>query len=831
MAANVYTCGNALRRGKVLEAGTLNGIDFLEVMDSAAVTFGLPRQTTLLLYFLHPVTGLSAANFVLSGGVRTTDTSILWAFRADAMPTDVVTAAQAAAFAALDGADRILVLRSNGTGDFSTYTLSLVRSAGQTAAPDGFDPRLASVDFSFKVECPSDFDCATDTECAPATPTDLPIDYLAKDYASFRQLMLDRMATTIPNWTERSPADLGVALVETLAYAADRLSYFQDAVATEAYLGTARRRVSVRRHAVLLGYAMHDGCNARVWVFVEVMPSMGIAYIYGPGHAALPVTLFVTQSSLPLGQVSRTDALTAVSTGAALPFQALHDLKAYSANNQILIYTWSDTGCCLPVGSTSATLRDDGSEAVVLAAGDALLLEEIISPVTGAAADVDASHRCVVRLTTVTPSMDPLTGTRLLEVTWAAADALTFSLCLSASVEALGDAMLTDLSVARGNMVLADHGVTVEDEALQPAVVPSTGVYRPVLANTGLTFQVPYDDAAARSSAVSTLQTMDPRVALPAITLQGSESVWQPVDNLLNATPFEQSFVVETEDDGSATLRFGDGTLGELPESDMTATYRIGNGSEGNVGAGSISNVTATAVASVRNPLAAAGGVDPEPTDQVRLYAPQAFRVQQRAVTPQDYADIAGQRADVQKAMATRRWTGSWYTMFVTVERASAVAVDATFEKDVAAYLEPFRLMGYDIEVLPPVFVPLDIAFSVCVKSGYLSSSVEAALYQSFSSKRMANGQTGFFYPANFTFGQTVYLSTLIARAMQVPGVQWINTDPADPRNRFQRWGQAAAGELQAGEIRFSDLEIAQLSNDPSSPEDGRIVFTMMGGL
>jgi hypothetical protein len=61
-----------------------------------------------------------------------------------------------------------------------------------------------------------------------------------------------------------------VALVETLAYVGDHLSYTQDAVASEAYLGTARRRTSLRRHARLLDYALHDGCNARVFVTLEV---------------------------------------------------------------------------------------------------------------------------------------------------------------------------------------------------------------------------------------------------------------------------------------------------------------------------------------------------------------------------------------------------------------------------------------------------------------------------------------------------------------------------------------------------------------------------------
>ena len=71
----------------------------------------------------------------------------------------------------------------------------------------------------------------------------------------------------------RHVPDLGIALVELFAYVGDYLSYFQDAVATEAYLATARLRPSVRRHARLIDYAMHEGCNARAWVVVTIKPN------------------------------------------------------------------------------------------------------------------------------------------------------------------------------------------------------------------------------------------------------------------------------------------------------------------------------------------------------------------------------------------------------------------------------------------------------------------------------------------------------------------------------------------------------------------------------
>ena len=48
------------------------------------------------------------------------------------------------------------------------------------------------------------------------------INYLAKDYASFRKLILDRLAVTMPDWRERNPADLGITLLELLAYVGDQ---------------------------------------------------------------------------------------------------------------------------------------------------------------------------------------------------------------------------------------------------------------------------------------------------------------------------------------------------------------------------------------------------------------------------------------------------------------------------------------------------------------------------------------------------------------------------------------------------------------------------------
>jgi hypothetical protein len=746
---------------------------------------------------------LTAANVVITGGVRITGIK-------------AVTA---------NATNNVLTVTVSAAGDYSTYTLSIVTGPNNSAPPTGFDPQLSSVDFTFKVECPSDFDCKAVDTCLPPVFPAPQIDYLAKDYASFRRLILDRMAQVMPEWQETNPADIGIALVELLAYAGDQLSYYQDAVATEAYLGTARQRISVRRHARLLDYLMHDGCNARAYVFLQAAA--------GPGQAVPHGTLLLTQTNAPRGRISQ-DLVQSALDQRSQAFQTLFDLTAHAELNQINFYTWSDDQCCLPQGATEATLVDSGARAL-LNVGDLLLFEEIIGPATGFPEDADPAHRQVVRLTKVLAGQqDPLNGTKIVEIAWDPADALLFPVCISAVV---GTTAVTNLCIARGNIVLVDHGFTEPAETL-PDVGAISGPYRPELQNPGLTFLVPYDDAAARLLPAIGILIQDVREALPAISLSESGSLWSPRRDLLSSSNNAPDFVVEMKDDGTAKLRFGDGILGASPVSGLVATYRTGNGTTGNVGAEAIAHVVftptslLTGIVSVRNPLPSLGGIDPETLDEVRQFAPWAFRTQERAVTEADYADVAQRDPEVASARATLRWTGSWYTMFVTVERVGGQSVDDPFRGRIRNFLETYRLAGYDLEIEAPKFIPLDIAFSVCVAPGYFRSTVKQALLEVFSNRILPNGQLGFFHPDNFTFGQSVYLSRIVATAMGVQGVRWVDTNDKPPSpNHFQRLGEVSHGETAAGKIAMARLEIARLDNDPSQPENGKIDFFMEGGL
>jgi predicted phage baseplate assembly protein len=945
-----------------------NGLDYLEVSDD---------QLRLTVYFLgHAPDDLSIANLRISGGRRIRGIRVVELRVCPQRDPEL---------------DNCMVVTVDRPGDFGTYTLSLVELPDD--AP--FDPRYRSLGFTFKAGCPTPLDCAP-APCAPEPPAEPEISYLARDYASFRRLILDRLSVTIPGWTDRHVPDLGVTLVELLAYAGDYLSYQQDAAATEAYLGTARQRISIRRHARLVDYALHEGCNARAWVHVHAS-----ADVAGE-HAIAPADLsFLTGwdgMPVPAGRVLTWDDLGDVPAGRYEVFEPLVDdpagrLSFWAAHNEIPIYTWGDAECCLPRGATSATLvdgaatpprdprhegprgggrgqdrdprgrglevrlreRDDsddraadagaderehadrqaagrswsadqvdrprdrgedapprregrgderggdydeeddgrepgereprgrrrppdvglieheddlpvlvpdgeapGTRVLHLRPGDVLVLEEKIGPGTGDRHDADPARRHAVRLTRVEPVVDGLYGQPLLEVEWAPEDALPFSLCLSVVGPPPDCAAVKDVSVARGNVVLADHGrrrthpeplgcVPVESaearcerEGRPGDLIRRPGRFRPALSEGPLTWSQPLPAGAPATR----LLAQDPRQALPAIRLSsradtrcgtergGPPRWWTARRDLLASGSRDDDYVVEMDDRARAHLRFGDGEVGRLPEAGLwfEAGYRVGNGPEGNVGADAITlAVTREPLSGVTlrpcNPLAARGGTAPEAIADVRLFAPYAFRqLLERAITPADYAQVAGQHPGVQRAAAELRWNGSWYEARVAVDPLGRADADDALLRSTAGYLHRFRRIGHDLAVRAADYVPLDLALQVCVKPSFQRGHVQAALLERFGAGRQAGGAPGFFNPDQLTFGTGVSLGRLVAAAQAIPGVESVSV------TRLERLQLGPNGELEQGNLPIGPLEIARLDGDPSFPENGRIRLDLRGG-
>jgi predicted phage baseplate assembly protein len=980
----IYFCSQKNRRALVLQSANLNGIDYLEV---AKDSDGCGRQ--LLITMLKSSQGLtlSTSQVQISGGTE--------ASQVTAVSISVGTVS----------APKVITVELNQPGDFSTYTFSFVANQSTADPPDGFDPQLSTVTFSFKAGCPTVADCLPCDCCPPDTTPEPDINYLAKDYGGFRQVMLDRMAVLAPAWTETHASDIGIALVETLAYAADHLSYQQDAVGTEAYIGTARSRISLRRLAKLVDYQLNEGSNARTWVYLNTLadnvsiPSGTLVFPRVPGFVT------IIQPNTPQSATLLTNPL---------GFATMQAATLYVEQNELNFYTWGDNDCCLPSGATTATLvRNTANVTNTLTPGQILIFEEIVGPNTGDPEDANPNHRWAVRLTGVRyynyhnlPLVDPLNGAPIVQISWAADDALPFPLCISSTTDAAHNSIaLSAVSVARGNIVPADHGVwqmqvlagtvtltfdsttvtglgttftnylqvgqwlvfacdtsqtpyqisaiandtsltlatpyagtnlglptaaaIMEDLGPVPAAPPAPVTqsscactcegtptaplprYFPELADNPVTFaypgvvvwsgtvaltsgsqtvtgsgtsfttalsvgqwllftsdptETPYQIGAIASdtsltltviyTGVTTASTMATLVdttpasgflapassstssfglpsPLPQIAVyDGLGLQWNVLEDLLSSNGSQRVCVLEIEYDGSAFLRFGDDQYGMAPEPgmDFQVRYRVGNGTAGNIGRDSLAHllnlegVQLANVSYVRNPLAAAGGVDPETMDQIRQQAPFAFLTQLRAVTEDDYGVMAQQDPAISEARGTLRWTGSWYTAFVSVDTVSPSGPSKALLTATKKRLNMFRMMGVDLACEGAVIVGLRIEMSICVDPDFFQDDVETALMQLFTTGDLCTGQPGMLNADNFTFGQTIYTSPFIAAAQGVQGVT------SATMTLFQRMDDPSVDGVALGYLTLSRLEIARCDNDPNRLDHGIFTLSMDGG-
>ena len=194
---------------------------------------------------------------------------------------------------------------------------------------------------------------------------------------------------------------------------------------------------------------------------------------------------------------------------------------------------------------------------------------------------------------------------------------------------------------------------------------------------------------------------------MPDITLTGTTvTPGLPQPDLLSCDGSQTVFVPEIEYDGSVFLRFGDGQYGMAPEQAWASPRPTGSATAAPATSAVTRSATSCCRAALlapapspgcRNPLAAAGGIDPEDMQHIRQFAPFAYEQQKRCVTEADYGQAAAQVSGVAAARGTLRWTGSWYTAFVSVEPAAALTpklIDRT-----TTQLDMLRMMGTDVAV------------------------------------------------------------------------------------------------------------------------------------
>jgi len=802
----------------IRQSTTLTGLDFVQVS---------PDQIELYIFLSHIDMTASLENLLRHIEPEDIEISAISKLH----PSTVNVVSIVTPLPTIDGR-RVLHLKVDQPGGFGFYRL-FIRHAT-------IDTYFNDLIFSFKAECPTEFDCKTDPhECPDETQVDFPVDYRARDFWSYRQVLTDFASQRYPDWQDRLEADMGMMLVELYSALGDEFSYSQDRIARESNFTTATQRRSIRHFARLVDYHPDNGSGAWTWLDVTVNAN----------------------GNLDAG-TSITDARSQVifEVGHGLADLGKH-FSLVTIRNEFDAYIWDENDTCLPVGTFSMNIAGNHAGEFVPDTDIDSKGKWVLLKTQPTEPDLP-ERRLVVRVINFMDTSDPLTGDPVTEIIWD--EPIPYELDL-------------ETLVVRANLVPATSGLTfpaynksamrfqvgeIEDPTDSdyglPQVIERAGINTCFSNIEDTEGRVKYLFSLPHSEETPLVWLPHGKETRPEIILErepGESWSWLPSmigeevakptqkvftleDGSYRKVFSHERFGVETylEDyasDKGFTIRFGDNEFGMAPKDGdiFQLRYRLGNGRLMNVAADTLTRFLSefdlpaskpNFIDAITNPLMAKGGRDSETNEQIKINAPQDYQtIAYRAVRPEDYEEISERLDWVQNTGASFRWTGSWPTVFVTPDPFDEVGLSTENRDELQALMERVRQAGRDVCVKNPAYANIDLEIKICASpDSYIGDVNERVIIALFGNKHVI----GFFDPDNFTFGSALSRAALIATIQDVQGVHAVDG------MRIRRRGWFDWHSFNEYALRVADNELINVTNNRFMPEQGAVRLIMEGG-
>lgn len=274
-----------------------------------------------------------------------------------------------------------------------------------------------------------------------------------------------------------------------------------------------------------------------------------------------------------------------------------------------------------------------------------------------------------------------------------------------------------------------------------------------------------------------------PVLAEPALVLEVDEGsgsqAWKQVPDFFDQTPDAAVYVFNRN---SGEIKFGDGLRGRIPVAGqfnvIARYYRYGGGKRSNVGAETITDlVTAIRdVESVTNYRPGTGGDDEEVLSDTKLRAARNLKSRSRAVTLEDFVELAKETPGALVARATAYVSssaGGGQTIHVAIvpqsKEAKPVPSEVTRQL-VCRYLDERRLVTTQVQVQGPLYHDIEMVLDVRATDDAdlkaVKNAINARLQQYFHP--LQGGQNNQGWP----FGRDVYYSELLREIMLLPGIR-----------------------------------------------------------
>ncbi len=232
-----------------------------------------------------------------------------------------------------------------------------------------------------------------------------------------------------------------------------------------------------------------------------------------------------------------------------------------------------------------------------------------------------------------------------------------------------------------------------------------------------------------------------------------ADETWTQVANLKDASATDAHYQVRIDEDGYASIQFGDGRNGRrLPTggNNVRVSFRQGSGAAGNIDAGSLVKLVKPhpLLDSVVQPIASSGGADRESDADLRENAPATLLALDRAVSLEDFAQLARGHASVWQARAFRKppGLGQRESLEVVVMAAGGDTPTPSVKTDLQNYLLARAQPGVALTVTDYVRLTFKLTVKIRIRTdAYDSQTVQdavgAALLAAFTEQYRQLGQ------------------------------------------------------------------------------------------
>lgn len=664
------------------------------------------------------------------------------------------------------------------------------------------------------------------------------VNYLAKDYETIRDLMISNIERSMPGWQDNTPADIGLMLLEILAYNADYLSYRQDFAANEAYLKTALLRTSLSRHARLLGYFPDEGCAPRTLLTFQVAHpltiSQGTSFL--SDHKDLRHRVIERNS----------DLFERMLIGGSTCFETRLPLDALPELNQLRVHNYDLQEYTLFSGSTSATLELPirfQHIPIPIKPGNILVFQQ--SPEMKNYASSIQGHYLrahAVRVTHVEHTrqeVDKAQKQTLVMVRWDSEDAFPRDMPISTLPTNPGNT-LQSLATVFANVVEAEYGLTRSIELSIPTQIQAAD-WQPQIQATPL-HSSPILREAMSPPITHFLNSPSGQLTYPTIQLQegpligtkseGISQQWVPSRDLLQHDANSRVFMVDENEGDTVKLRFGKNGMGRTPSlgRKYTAHIREAKGSNGAVGSnvltiaapvGSEIEQYYTHLLDVNNPLPATPQRARQSNISIQVKAPEMTRQRNVCVTLNDYESRVLTISNVKSAKVRMIEGEPWPYVHIAI-LSDHGNVDGTLTKRVAMMLEPHRPLGRRVLVSGPQAIPIEIVLNVIPTPSHSEIELAREIEQAIGNTDQLNNQS-LFSANKLHFDQVIFASQIMSVVSAIEGIE----EPVFLT--FKRADQAGPEISEA--LVFKHDEIPILGAPSNTPEAGRLIIRFEKGV